>query len=80
MLEAFIEFLDEIYFGGYGQEFREENPKEFYRQLAQFTKLHHSKNEIRNSVHYGSCGSPRRPYQYRKNRQRNRKSFKNNHD
>jgi hypothetical protein len=79
MLAEFIEFLDQIYHGGYGQDFREENPQEFYRQLAEFSKQH-SKNEIRNPFYHGSCGSPRRSYQYRKNRQRNRKSVKNQHD
>jgi len=46
MLAEFIEFLDHIYHGGYGQGFREDNPQEFYRQLAEFSKQHHFKNEI----------------------------------
>lgn len=40
MLEAFIEFLDQLYWQGYGVEFEEENPKAFYRQLDKFKKQH----------------------------------------
>lgn len=80
MLEVFIEFLDQLYHSGYGQEFREENPEEFYRQLTQFTTLYHSKNEIRNPIYHGSGSSLRRSYQYRKDRQRNRKPVNNQHD
>lgn len=40
MFEAFIEFLDQLYWTGYGLEFEEENPKAFYQQLDKFKKQH----------------------------------------
>ncbi len=40
MFEAFIEFLDELYWTGYGVEFEEENPTAFYKQLEKFRKQH----------------------------------------
>lgn len=43
MFEAFIEFLDQLYWTGYGIEFEEENPKAFYQQLDKFKKLHTQK-------------------------------------
>jgi hypothetical protein len=43
MFEAFIEFLDQLYWTGYGLEFEEENPKAFYKQLDKFKKIHTQK-------------------------------------
>lgn len=40
MYEAFIEYLDQLYYDGYGVEFEEENPKAFYQQLDRFKKQH----------------------------------------
>lgn len=36
MLDAFIEYLDLIYYEGYAREFQESNPDTFYYQFAQF--------------------------------------------
>ena len=41
MLDAFIEFLDKIYWEGYAEEFEEDNPKAFYSQFMEF-KTNHS--------------------------------------
>ncbi|MGE6220387.1 hypothetical protein ACQKCH_11220 [Nubsella zeaxanthinifaciens] len=40
MEQVFIEHLDQIYWQGYGRQFREDNPDAFYRQLAEFTELY----------------------------------------
>ena len=40
MLEAFIEWLDQIYWKGYAQDFQQDNPDAFYSQLAEFTENH----------------------------------------
>lgn len=37
MEQIFIEYLDQIYWEGYGETFREDNPHTFYRQLAEFS-------------------------------------------
>lgn len=36
MEEVFIDHLDQIYWQGYGQKFRADNPDAFYKQLAEF--------------------------------------------
>lgn len=46
MEQAFIEHLDQIYFEGYGEQFKEENPDTFYRQLAEFSEMY-STSKIR---------------------------------
>ena len=43
MYQAFIEYLDQLYWVGYGIEFEEENPKAFYQQLVQFKNNHKRK-------------------------------------
>lgn len=40
MLDAFIEYLDQIYYQGYGEQFQEDNPDCFYQQFAQFINLY----------------------------------------
>lgn len=40
MLDAFIEYLDSIYYQGYGRQFQEDNPDCFYQQFAQFVSLY----------------------------------------
>jgi hypothetical protein len=40
MLEAFKDWLDQIYWSGYAQAFLEDNPDAFYRQLEEFTEQH----------------------------------------
>lgn len=40
MEEVFIEFLDGLYEAGYGADFRDENPDEFYRQLNEFMEMY----------------------------------------
>ncbi|MGN7204428.1 hypothetical protein ACTHQF_09155 [Pedobacter sp. SAFR-022] len=43
MEQAFLEHLDQLYFEGYGEQFREDNPESFYRQLAEFSEIHGTK-------------------------------------
>jgi len=40
MLEAFKEFLDNMYWEGYADEFEEDNPKAFYSQYREFKQNH----------------------------------------
>lgn len=40
MEEVFIEYLDQIYWEGYGEEFRSENQIIYGIQLAEFTENH----------------------------------------
>jgi len=40
MLDAFRDFLDQIYYDGYAVEFEEENPTAFYQQLEKFKANH----------------------------------------
>jgi len=40
METAFLEYLDGLYWEGYGEEFREENPREFQVQLTAFICEH----------------------------------------
>jgi hypothetical protein len=42
MEQAFIEHLDQIYFDGYGDQFKD-NPDRFYRQLAEFSEMYGTK-------------------------------------
>lgn len=41
MEAVFIDHLDQIYWNGYGEEFKADNPDAFYRQLAEFKNQHH---------------------------------------
>ncbi|MGY4539434.1 hypothetical protein ACVW0P_003868 [Mucilaginibacter sp. UYNi724] len=41
MEAAFIDHLDQIYWQGYGEDFKADNPQAFYRQLAEFKNQHH---------------------------------------
>ncbi|SDE65343.1 hypothetical protein SAMN05216464_108104 [Mucilaginibacter pineti] len=36
MLDAFIEYLNGIYYEGYAENFKEDNPDTFYQQFVQF--------------------------------------------
>ena len=40
MLDAFIEFLDKLYWEGYAAEFENDNPGAFYSQYKEF-KINH---------------------------------------
>ncbi len=40
MLDAFIEYLNGIYYDGYAEDFQENNPDAFYRQFAEFTNAY----------------------------------------
>ncbi len=40
METVFIEFLDQMYWEGYGEQFKEDNPAHFNKQLRQFKKQH----------------------------------------
>ena len=37
---VFIEFLDQMYWEGYGEQFKIDNPTHFYKQLRAFKKQH----------------------------------------
>ncbi|MBC6112992.1 hypothetical protein ACFOG5_19310 [Pedobacter fastidiosus] len=41
MEAAFIDQLDQIYWQGYGEEFKADNPDAFYRQFAEFKNQYH---------------------------------------
>jgi len=41
MEAAFIDHLDQIYWRGYGEEFKAENPDAFYSQSAEFKNQYH---------------------------------------
>lgn len=40
MEQVFTEYLDQIYWQGYGLEFMEDNPDAFYRQLNEFMEMY----------------------------------------
>lgn len=40
MLEAFMEFLDGMYWEGYAEELEDENPSAFYSQFREFKTNH----------------------------------------
>jgi len=46
MEQEFIEHLDQIYWSGYGLQFREDNPDTFYRQLAEFAEMYGFKRKM----------------------------------
>ncbi|WP_256004953.1 hypothetical protein [Pedobacter deserti] len=46
MEQVFIEHLDQLYWPGYGLQFRDDNPDAFYRQLAEFLELYSLKRRI----------------------------------
>ena len=59
MEEVFIEQLDQIYWTGYGEEFKENNPNAYYKQLTEFKNSHITpKHEISNPLFNGAVGSP----------------------
>ncbi|MEH6308716.1 MULTISPECIES: hypothetical protein [Olivibacter] len=47
METAFLEYLDGLYWEGYGEVFREENPREFQVQLTAFICEHATMTENR---------------------------------
>ncbi len=40
MLDAFIEFLDKMYYEGYAAQFEDDNPTAFYNQFREFKDNH----------------------------------------
>ena len=40
MLDAFIEFLDKMFWEGYAEEFESDNPTAFYNQFREFKTNH----------------------------------------
>lgn len=40
MLDAFIEFLDNMYWEGYAEAFENDNPTAFYSQFREFKNNH----------------------------------------
>ncbi|WP_262497713.1 hypothetical protein [Pedobacter ginsengisoli] len=40
MLDAFVEFLDKMYWEGYAEEFERDNPTAFYNQFREFRNNH----------------------------------------
>lgn len=57
METVFIEFLDQMYWEGYGEQFKEDNPTHFNRQLREFKKQHQITRHEKASLIYRS---PRR--------------------
>ncbi|GGC42716.1 hypothetical protein GCM10011386_38690 [Parapedobacter defluvii] len=55
MEEAFIEHLDQLYWEGYGQKFRDMNPKAYLEQLIKFMKTYKAlDNEVCNPLSDGT--------------------------
>lgn len=68
MEEAFIEHLDQLYWEGYGQEFRESNPDTFQRQLSEFLNIHKAqKHEVPNPLFNGADGGTVRTRKRKRN-------------
>lgn len=61
MEEVFIEFLDQMYWEGYGEQFKDDNPIDFNKQLRQFKKQHQIHNHEKASLIYHH---PRRSRKY----------------
>jgi len=40
MKEAFIEWLDQMYWQGYAEQLEEDNPMAFQKQLNEFKRIH----------------------------------------
>ena len=61
MEEVFIEQLDQIYWQGYGEEFKEDNPNAYYKQLNEFMDSYKiPKHEVSNPLFNGTgCGAIR---------------------
>lgn len=64
MEEVFIEHLDQIYWQGYGEVLKEDNPFSYHQQLTAFTDTYKTqRNEISNSLFddsgNGTIRSPR---------------------
>jgi hypothetical protein len=57
MEEVFIEFLDQMYWEGYGDAFKEDNPVHFNKQLRAFKKQHQIQKHEKVSLIYHN--SPR---------------------
>lgn len=71
MEEVFMDHLDQIYWQGYGQAFREDNPDAFYHQLAEFTDIFKTpKHEISNPLPDGSGNGTIRPSKHRRHGKR----------
>lgn len=63
MEEVFIEQLDQIHWQGYGEQFRENNPAQYQKQLNEFIDNYKTpKHGISNSLFNGSCCSTNRTY------------------
>lgn len=62
MEEVFIEQLDQIYWQGYAEQFREDNPDAYWQQLSEFKNSYKiPKNEISNPLFNGTGYSTIRP-------------------
>ena len=80
MQEVFMEWLDQIYWKGYAETFREEEPGTFQRQLTEFSTIYKtSENEISNALSHGKgCGTVRTS-KYIRYRKRGRNKDQNNY-
>lgn len=57
MEEVFIEQLDQLYWKGYGEEFKENNPNAYNKQLTEFINNHKTPNhEIPKPLFNGTIG------------------------
>lgn len=71
MQEVFMEWLDQIYWEGYAETFREEEPGTFQRQLTDFITIYKiPKSEISNALPDGKGCSTIRPSEHIRYRKR----------
>lgn len=71
MEEVFIEQLDQIYWQGYAEQFREDNPDAYWQQLSEFTNSYKiPKNEISNPLFNGTGYSTIRPSKHSRHSKR----------
>ncbi|MGN8068409.1 hypothetical protein [Mucilaginibacter sp. 22184] len=62
MEEVFIDHLAQLYWQGYGEAFREDNPDAFYQQLAEFNNTYKTpKYAVSNPLFNGTGSSAIRP-------------------
>lgn len=76
METEFIEHLDQLYDAGYGEQFKEDNPEAFYRQLAEFENHYSNHPHETSFIPHGEAGS-RKPIRAISHRSRNRNADPN---
>lgn len=76
METEFIEHLDQLYDAGYGEQFKEDNPNAFYRQLAEFENQYSNQKHETSFISHGETGSGK-PNRITGHRSRNRNADPN---